>query len=116
MDPPPQPKSKPPPPKGTYSKTQPFNQPPKPEQPEPDKTHPRFQKKAKATTTHVAPPKHSTELDKSRDKKHWDSKGIGYIKDQLDQRGIRIPSWKFRGRGALTKKDLLKIIYKTLVI
>ena len=96
-------------------------QPEQPEQPEPVQANPKtsdpnFQKKAKATAIHVAPPKHSTELGKSRDKKHWDSKGIGYIKDQLDQRGIRIPSWKFRGRGALTKKDLLKIIYKTLVI
>ena len=108
------PKAKPKPKAKAKSKPQPEQ--PEPAQANPKTSSPKFQKKAKATAIHVAPPKHSTELDKSRDKKHWDSKGIGYIKDQLDQRGIRIPSWKFRGRGALTKKDLLKIIYKTLVI
>ena len=102
-------------------KTAPQPQPEQPEQPEPAQanpktSNPKFQKKAKATGTHVAPPQHGTKLDDNRDRKHWDSKGIGYIKDQLDIRGIRIPSWKLRGRGALTKKDLLKIIYKTLVI
>ena len=87
------------------------------------KPNPKFEKK-KAGATEDKPrtgPKinpqtgyadHGTELDKSKDKTHWNKKGLGYIKDQLEKRGYKLPNSKFRGKGALNKGDLLKMIYK----
>ena len=74
----------------------------------------KYAKKSKATGIAVnpKPPQHGTTMDRNDDRKHWANKGLGYIKDQLDMRGIRIPTYKFRGKGALTKRDLLKILYK----
>ena len=59
---------------------------------------------------------HGTTMDNSTDRKHWAGKGLGYLNDQLGLRGMRIPPQKFRGKGALTKTDLLKMIYKKLGI
>jgi len=55
---------------------------------------------------------HGTELDTSKDLKHWKKKGIGYLKDQLELRGVKLPNSKFKGKGALNKGDLLKMILK----
>ena len=53
-----------------------------------------------------------TEIDKSTAKSHWNSKGIGYIVDQLSLRGFKIPSTQLTGKNKLLKKDLLGMLYK----
>ena len=53
-----------------------------------------------------------TDMDKSVLKSHWNSKGIGYIKDQLELRGKKIPNWQLTGKDKLKKKDLLEMLYK----
>ena len=70
------------------------------------KPNPAFQKKPQPRQ------QHGTELDTSTDKKYWATKGIGYLKDQLDKRGIRINPAKLRGKNALNKGDLLKMLYR----
>ena len=79
----------------------------------------------KTTKTHLkVNPKtgyvdHGTDMDKSKDKKHWLSKGIGYIRDQLELRGITFDNKRFtKGAGAnrITKNDLLKHMFHQLVI
>ena len=55
---------------------------------------------------------HGTELDTNKDKAYWKSKGKGYLKDQLELRGYKLPNSKFKGKNALNKADLLKMIYK----
>ena len=72
------------------------------------KPNPAFQKKSQSKPRQ----QHGTELDTSTDKKYWATKGIGYLKDQLDKRGIRINPAKLRGKNALNKGDLLKMLYK----
>ena len=52
-----------------------------------------------------------TEIDKSKVRTHWNSKGIGYIKDQLELRGFKISNQQLKGKNKLTKKDLLGILY-----
>ena len=37
---------------------------------------------------------------------------MGYLKDQLELRGYKLPNSKFKGKAALNKGDLLKMIYK----
>tara|TARA_B100000513_G_scaffold189408_1_gene113098 strand:- start:1022 stop:2197 length:1176 start_codon:yes stop_codon:yes gene_type:complete len=69
------------------------------------KPNPAFQKK---TTKRV----HGTDIDTSTDKRYWNSKAKGYIKDQLELRGIKIPASRFRGENALTKADLLDRLFK----
>ena len=84
------------------------------------KTNPKFEKKKTEDKPRTGPKinpqtgyaDHGTELDKSKDKTHWNKKGLGYIKDQLEKRGYKLPNSKFRGKGALNKGDLLKMIYK----
>ena len=53
-----------------------------------------------------------TDKDTSILKSHWNSKGIGYIKDQLELRGKKIPNWQLTGKDKLKKKDLLEMLYK----
>ena len=53
-----------------------------------------------------------TDMDKSTAKSHWNSKGIGYIKDQLELRGFKIPNAQLTGPNKLKKKDLLGMLYK----
>ena len=53
-----------------------------------------------------------TDMDKSTAKSHWNSKGIGYIKDQLELRGFKIPNAQLTGKNKLKKKDLLGMLYK----
>ena len=52
-----------------------------------------------------------TEIDKSKVRTHWNSKGIGYIKDQLELRGFKISNQQLKGKNRLTKKDLLGMLY-----
>ena len=113
---PPPPKSSPPPPPAAS---------PPPTAPQP-KAKPKAQPKAQANPNNPPiiktpgltknKPSHGTTLDTSTDRKHWAGKGLGYLNDQLGLRGMRIPPQKFRGKGALTKTDLLKMIYKKLGI
>ena len=134
---PPPPKPKPTPPK---TKATPQPPPPKPSPPPPPaasppptapqpKAKPKAQPKAQANPnrpnvvkkpgllkTPVPTVQHGTTMDDSTDRKHWAGKGLGYLNDQLGLRGMRIPPQKFRGKGALTKTDLLKMIYKKLGI
>ena len=79
------------------------------------KPSPAFQKKTQAPTAAPAPFRthiHGTAMDTSTDKKHWQGKGLQYINDQLQKRGIVIPNKKLRGQNALKKKDLLDMLYK----
>ena len=55
---------------------------------------------------------HGTKLDQNTNKTYWKNKGMGYLKDQLELRGYKLPPSKFRGKAALNKSDLLKMIYK----
>ena len=75
------------------------------------KPNPAFQKNPQAATT-FRTHDHGTEMDTSKDKKHWQSKGIGYLKDQLEKRGKKINPARLRGKNALNKGDLLKMLYK----
>ena len=84
--------------------------------PEPSKKvvpNPLFQKKAQPN----ANPKtgyvdHGTEKDASTSKAHWDKKPLAYIKDQLEKRGFAFDKSRFRGKGALNKSDLLRMLYR----
>ena len=53
-----------------------------------------------------------TDMDKSTAKSHWNTKGIGYIKDQLELRGFKIPNAQLTGANKLKKKDLLGMLYR----
>ena len=55
---------------------------------------------------------HGTKLDQNTNKTYWKNKGMGYLKDQLEKRGYKLPPSKFKGKAALNKGDLLKMIYK----
>ena len=67
-----------------------------------------FEKKRNPKTGFV---EMGTDMDKSVLKSHWNSKGIGYIKDQLELRGKKIPNWQLTGKDKLKKKDLLEMLY-----
>ena len=55
---------------------------------------------------------HGTKLDQNTNKTYWKNKGMGYLKDQLELRGYKLPNSKLKGKAALNKGDLLKMIYK----
>ena len=46
-----------------------------------------------------------TDMDKSTARSHWNTKGKGYIKDQLELRGFKIPNAQLTGPNKLKKKD-----------
>ena len=58
-------------------------------------------KKGPKTNEKTGRAEHGTEMDNSTDLKHWKKKGIGYLKDQLEKRGYKLPTYKLRGKGCL---------------
>ena len=56
-------------------------------------------------------PTQGTTGDNDKRKSHWAKKPVGYIKDQLDKRGHKIPANLLKGPTGLKKDQILKMLY-----
>ena len=74
----------------------------------PVKPNPAFDKKGTASGRFA----HGIPRDTATKKSHWESMNKQYIKEQLEMRGFKFTNKQFKGAGALTKANLLGMIYK----